>query len=96
MTNYDTLVEDFPEYLENQKVDKILFGLFYKGNHIVIRGSKNAWKSKSAASSGLREIIIKYLYENNIINYRYSSSKEVDTVKKMLLEKGIIEIKEIK
>jgi hypothetical protein len=73
-------------------------GLFYQGNHIVVAGSKNTWKSKSAASSGLRLLVDDYLHNKKIISYyrNYLDSKEIDTVKKMLLEKGIIEIKEIK
>ena len=99
MINYDALVEDFPEYLDDKKSkNPILFGLFYQGNHIVVAGSKNTWKSKSAASSGLRLLVDDYLHNKNIISYyrNYLDSKEIDTVKKMLLEKGIIEIKEIK
>jgi hypothetical protein len=99
MINYDALVEDFPEYLEDQKSKSpVLFGLFHDGKHIVISGSKNTWRSKSAASGGLRSILNSYLYNKvgSYGNYLYPKQNELDTVKRMLLEKGIIEIKEIK
>jgi hypothetical protein len=99
MINYDALVEDFPEYLEDRKSkDPVLFGLFNDGKHIVISGSKNTWRSKSAASGGLRSILTSYLCDkiNGFGHYTYPKQEELDTIKKILLEKGIIEIKEIK
>jgi hypothetical protein len=99
MINYDALVEDFPEYLEDRKSkDPVLFGLFHDGKHIVISGSKNTWRSKSAASGALRSILTSYLCGkiSGFGHYCYPKRDELDTVKRMLLEKGIIEIREIK
>jgi hypothetical protein len=93
--NYKSLLEDFPEYIDDIKSkEPVLFGLFCQGKHMVISGSKNTWRSKSAASSGLRNIVYNYLYNKKIVTWN-NHLKEVNEFKKMLLDSKIIEIKEI-
>ena len=99
MINYDALVEDFPEYINEIKPkEPVLFGLFVNGKHIVISESKNFWRSKSSASSALTGIASYYLYNKQIgLSLNYRDRKElVVQFKKMLIEKGIVEIKEIR
>jgi len=99
MINYDALSEDFPEYINEIKPkEPVLFGLFVNGKHIVISESKNFWRSKSAASSAINNIVGEYLYNKNIgslLNH-YDKRELVVQFKKMLIEKGIVEIKEIR
>lgn len=99
MINYDALVEDFPDYINEIKPkEPILFGLFVNGKHIVIAESKNFWRSKASASSALTGIVSYYLYNKQIgLSLNSWDRKElVIQFKKLLLEKGIVEIKEIR
>jgi hypothetical protein len=98
MINYNALIEDFPEYINNIKPkDPVLFGLFINGKHIVLAESKNFWRSRSAASSAINNIVGEYLYNKNIgslLNH-YDKRELVVKFKKMLLASGVVEIKEI-